>query len=276
MARQCCAIDSRDARDVRLAVARAQPRRLVERHPRRHVAERVVRAGLVGDHVHRQAGRRAARAAPPPRWRRRRPTARGPPRGPGRSGAPRRRGRRRPRRGSASPARRRTRCASTSMHSATPSFMVTASGCAPPMPPSPAVTTSRPRRLPPKRCWRDGREGLVRPLEDALGADVDPRPRGHLAVHGEPGRLEVPELLPRRPLRHQQRVGDEHARRHLVGARHPDRLAALHQQGLVVARGRAAWRRWRRSTPSCARRGRCRRTPRGCRGPRRPRGRGCS
>ena len=37
------------------------------------------------------------------------------------------------------------------MHSAQPSFIVTASGCAPPMPPSPAVTTSRPRSEPPKR-----------------------------------------------------------------------------------------------------------------------------
>jgi hypothetical protein len=34
----------------------------------------------------------------------------------------------------------------------TPSFMVAASGCAPPMPPSPPVTTSRPASVPPK--WR--------------------------------------------------------------------------------------------------------------------------
>ncbi len=49
--------------------------------------------------------------------------------------------------------RRSMRWRSTSTHSAQPSFIVTASGCAPPMPPSPAVTTSRPRSVPPKR-WR--------------------------------------------------------------------------------------------------------------------------
>ena len=32
-----------------------------------------------------------------------------------------------------------------------PSFMVTASGCAPPMPPHPAVTVSVPASVPPKR-----------------------------------------------------------------------------------------------------------------------------
>ena len=47
--------------------------------------------------------------------------------------------------------RRSIRCRSTSTHSAQPSFMVTASGCAPPIPPSPAVTTSRPFSVPPKR-----------------------------------------------------------------------------------------------------------------------------
>ncbi len=43
------------------------------------------------------------------------------------------------------------RWASTSMHSATPSFIVTASGCAPPIPPSPAVSVIVPARVPPKR-----------------------------------------------------------------------------------------------------------------------------
>ncbi len=61
-------------------------------------------------------------------------------------------------------------------------------------------------------------EGLEGALQDALGADVDPRPRGHLPVHRQPHGLEAPELLPGRPARHQQRVGDQHARRHLVRA----------------------------------------------------------
>ena len=36
------------------------------------------------------------------------------------------------------------------MHSAVPPHIVIASGCAPPIPPSPAVTTRRPRSVPPK------------------------------------------------------------------------------------------------------------------------------
>ncbi len=45
------------------------------------------------------------------------------------------------------------RVRSTSMQIATPSFIVTAKGWAPPMPPSPAVTVSLPLRDPPK-CRR--------------------------------------------------------------------------------------------------------------------------
>ena len=43
------------------------------------------------------------------------------------------------------------RSRSTSTHSATPSFIVTASGCAPPMPPRPAVSVTVPASEPPKR-----------------------------------------------------------------------------------------------------------------------------
>ena len=63
---------------------------------------------------------------------------------------------------------------STSMQSATPPLMVTASGCAPPMPPSPEVTTRRPRQAAAEALPRHRLEGLERPLQDALGADVDP------------------------------------------------------------------------------------------------------
>ena len=45
--------------------------------------------------------------------------------------------------------RRVIRVWSTSMQIATPSFMVTASGCAPPMPPSPAVRVMVPASVPP-------------------------------------------------------------------------------------------------------------------------------
>ena len=43
------------------------------------------------------------------------------------------------------------RAGSTSTISTTPPFMVTASGCAPPMPPQPPVTVSVPASEPPKR-----------------------------------------------------------------------------------------------------------------------------
>ena len=78
------------------------------------------------------------------------------------------------------------------------------------------------------------RKGLVGPLEDSLGADVDPRARGHLAVHGEAQRVEPAELVPRRPARHQVGVRDEHPGRLVMGPEHTDGLSALDQQGFVV------------------------------------------
>ncbi len=47
--------------------------------------------------------------------------------------------------------RRRMRSRSTSTHSATPSFIVTASGWAPPIPPRPAVSVIVPASDPSKR-----------------------------------------------------------------------------------------------------------------------------
>ena len=82
---------------------------------------------------------------------------------------------------------------------------------------------------------RDGRERLVGALQDALGADVDPRPGGHLPVHDQPGRLQAAELRPVRPVADQVRVGDQHPRRPLVGPDHADRLAGLDEHGLVLA-----------------------------------------
>ena len=78
-------------------------------------------------------------------------------------------------------------------------------------------------------------EGLVGALQDPLGADVDPAPGRHLPEHRQPCRLEPAELVPGRPPRHEQRVRDQHPRRTLVRAEHADRLAALHEQRLVVA-----------------------------------------
>ena len=81
---------------------------------------------------------------------------------------------------------------------------------------------------------RDRGEGLVGALQDALGADVDPRAGGHLAVHGQAELLEAAELLPGRPLRDQVGVGDEHSRRPFVRPQDADGLAGLDEQGLVV------------------------------------------
>ena len=78
------------------------------------------------------------------------------------------------------------------------------------------------------------REGLVGALQDALGPDVDPRARGHLAVHHQPGLLELAEDLPGRPLADEIRVGDQDSRGPFVGPDDAHRLAALDEQGLVV------------------------------------------
>ena len=79
-----------------------------------------------------------------------------------------------------------------------------------------------------------GGEGLIRALEDSLGADVDPAPGRHLPEHRQPERLEPAKLVPRRPARHEQRVRDQHPRGRRVRPEDADGLAALDQQCLVV------------------------------------------
>ena len=76
-------------------------------------------------------------------------------------------------------------------------------------------------------------KGLVGALDDALRADIDPRPRRHLAVHHQALAIELVEVVPGRPMRHQVRVGDQHARRVCVGLEHADRLSRLDEQRLV-------------------------------------------
>ena len=76
-------------------------------------------------------------------------------------------------------------------------------------------------------------EGLVGALHDALAADVDPRARGHLAVHHQALPIELAEFVERRPVRHDVGVRDQHARRIGMGAEDADRLAGLHAQRLV-------------------------------------------
>ena len=115
--------------------------------------------------------------------------------------------------------------------------MVAASGCAPPMPPRPAVSIHLPRELAAEVAAAHFGEGLVGALHDALAADVDPRAGGHLAVHGEALAIELVEVLPGRPVRHQIGIGDQHARRIRMGRKHAHRLAGLHQQGFLFGQG---------------------------------------
>ena len=77
-------------------------------------------------------------------------------------------------------------------------------------------------------------EGFVGALHDALRADVDPRTGRHLAVHGQPLLIQLVEMIPGRPVGNEVGVGDQHARRILVGAEDADRLARLDEQRLVL------------------------------------------
>ncbi len=123
---------------------------------------------------------------------------------------------------------------STSTARQTPSFMVMASGCAPPMPPRPAVSVSVPCERAVVVLAGGLGEGLIRALDDALRADVDPRACGHLAVHGEAERFQAAELVPVGPVGHEIRVGDQHTRRAGMRAEDADGLAGLHEQRLVA------------------------------------------
>ncbi len=79
-----------------------------------------------------------------------------------------------------------------------------------------------------------GDERFERALHDALRADVDPRARGHLPIHGEAERLEPAELVERREAADEVRVREQDPRRVGVRAELADGLAALDQQRLVV------------------------------------------
>ena len=76
-------------------------------------------------------------------------------------------------------------------------------------------------------------ERLVRSLHDALRADVDPRARGHLAVHHEPLAVELVEMLPGAPARHEIGVCEQDAWGVRMRFEHADGFAGLDQQSLV-------------------------------------------
>ena len=172
--------------------------------------------------------------------------------------------------------RRSIRAGSTSTQSATPPFIVTASGCAPPIPPSPPVSVTVPGERAAEALRRALGERLVRALQDALGPDVDPRARGHLPVHREPGRLELAERVPVRPLRHEHRVRDQHPRRLGCVRNTPTGLPDCTSRVSSSRERLAASARSRRTPPTIAPPGRSRRRRRGPRGARPRRDRGCS
>ena len=90
--------------------------------------------------------------------------------------------------------------------------MVAARGWAPPMPPRPPVRDPFALQAAAVVLAPGLDEGLIGALHDALRADVDPRAGGHLAVHHQPFFIQLVEMVPGRPMRHQVRVGDQHAR----------------------------------------------------------------
>ena len=85
--------------------------------------------------------------------------------------------------------------------------MTDASGCAPPMPPSPAVSSQLARETAAVVLPSHLDEGFVGALHDALRADVDPRTGRHLAVHHESLAIELVEVFPGAPARHEVGVG---------------------------------------------------------------------
>ena len=86
--------------------------------------------------------------------------------------------------------------------------MVAASGCAPPMPPKPGGQDPAPAQIAAEVLAAHLDEGLVGALHDALAADVDPRAGRHLAEHHQALAVELVEVLPVGPVRHQVGVGD--------------------------------------------------------------------
>ncbi len=77
-------------------------------------------------------------------------------------------------------------------------------------------------------------ERFIGALDDALGANVDPRTGCHLAIHHETLAIELIEMVPIGPVRYEVGVGNQNARGIGVGAEHADGFSRLHEQGVVV------------------------------------------
>ena len=76
-------------------------------------------------------------------------------------------------------------------------------------------------------------KSFVGSLNDALGADVNPTPCGHLAVHHQPFGGKLIKVLLRGPVGHEIAVGDHDAGRIGGGFDDADGLARLHEERFI-------------------------------------------
>ena len=186
------------------------------------------------------------------------------------------RGRRRARRGTGCRAGAGSARGSTSMHSAAPPFIVTASGCAPPIPPSPAVTVTVPASVPRSADARSPRSTRRSPAGS-------PGCRCRSRSRRSSGRTSSgPRSSSRRNSSQFAQSGTrlELAMRtrgaHSWVRNTPTGLPDWTSMRLVVAQRPRRARRSRRTRPRTAPRGRFPRRPRGRPAAPRPPGRGCS
>ncbi len=144
------------------------------------------------------------------------------------------------------------RSGSTSMPRNAAPFSVAASGCAPPIPPMPPLTTSLPVEVPTEMLAAGGGERFVGALQNSLRADVDPASGGHLAVHHQARRGRVRRTAPSCSSGRRDwnwRSGRAARRRACGKCRRACRIAPAAFRRFPAI---SATRRWRGSIPSCA------------------------
>ena len=129
------------------------------------------------------------------------------------------------------------RSASISTQRMTAPAMRPASGCAPPMPPRPAVRMKRPAQAVVEMPLGDPHEDFIGALNHALRADILPIAGGQAAPADQVLLLQFVEVLGLRPLADHVAIGHDDDRRLVVGLDQADRLARLHDQRLVVRHG---------------------------------------
>ena len=85
---------------------------------------------------------------------------------------------------------------------------------------------------------RDRHEGFEGPLQNALAADVLPGGGGHSGIDGEAHIVELAAVVLAAPFADYIAVGHDDERRRRLAGKHADRLARLHDEGLILAHGR--------------------------------------